>query len=81
MRRWKVGVPSYALAGLVGASRLSQNKHYLSDVVAGATLGYIVGRTVVRVNNRPLPPGRHVVWNLSPILARDARGMRLTVLF
>jgi membrane-associated phospholipid phosphatase len=78
---WKVGVPAYALAGLVGASRLSQNKHYLSDVVAGATLGYIAGRTVVRVNNRPLPPGRHVVWTLSPILARDARGMRLTVLF
>jgi membrane-associated phospholipid phosphatase len=78
---WKIGLPAYALAGLVGASRLSQNKHYLSDVVAGATLGYIVGRTVVRVNSRPLDPGPHLVWTLSPILGRDARGVRLTVIF
>ena len=47
-------VPAYLLAGLVGASRLEQDKHHLSDVVAGAALGYIVGRTVVRVNGRPI---------------------------
>ena len=47
---WKAGLPAYALASLVGVSRLQRNKHYLSDVLGGATLGYIVGRTVVRVN-------------------------------
>jgi len=45
---WKLGVPAYVLAGVMGASRLHQDKHWLSDVVAGATLGYIVGRTVVK---------------------------------
>ena len=54
---WKIGVPAYAVASLVGASRLEQDKHYLSDVVAGAALGYIVGRTVVRVNGRPIEGG------------------------
>ena len=78
---WKVGVPAYAFAGLMGASRLHQDKHYLSDVVAGAAIGYIVGRTVVRVNSRPLEPGHHVVWNLTPILTRDVRGMQMTVVF
>jgi hypothetical protein len=54
---WKIGIPAYLAAGLIGASRIQQDKHYLSDVVAGATLGYIVGRTVVRVNGRPLEGG------------------------
>ncbi len=43
---WKVGVPAYAVAGYVAASRLNQNKHYLSDVVFGAAVGILVGRTV-----------------------------------
>jgi membrane-associated phospholipid phosphatase len=44
----KVGIPAYLAAGAIGLSRLESNKHNLSDVVAGATLGYIVGRTVVK---------------------------------
>ena len=44
----KVGIPAYLAAGAIGFSRVSKNAHNLSDVLAGATLGYIVGRTVVR---------------------------------
>ncbi len=43
---WKIGGPAYAVAGFVAASRLSENKHYLSDVIFGATIGIIGGRTV-----------------------------------
>jgi hypothetical protein len=43
---WKVGLPAYGVAGFVAASRLSENKHFLSDVIFGATIGIIVGRTV-----------------------------------
>jgi membrane-associated phospholipid phosphatase len=80
---WKLGVPAYLLASLVGASRLEQDKHYLSDVVAGATLGYIVGRTVVRVNSRPMESGsaRGAELQLAPIVARHTRGMRLSIVF
>jgi len=79
---WKVGVPSYLLAGLMGASRINQNKHWLSDVVAGAALGTIVGRTVVRVNGRALEPGSgHVTLSVSPIITRHARGVQMSVVF
>ena len=66
----------------MGASRIQQDKHYLSDVVAGATLGYIVGRTVVRVNGRPLEEGRRAASvQVSPMMARRTRGARLVVVF
>jgi membrane-associated phospholipid phosphatase len=80
---WKVGVPAYLAAGLVGASRLEQDKHYLSDVVAGATLGYIVGRTVVRVNGRKVEDGsaRGAAFRVAPIVSRHARGVQLSVVF
>jgi len=74
---WKLGVPAYLLAGVVGASRIQQDKHYLSDVVAGATLGSIVGWTVVRVNSRPLdektPGGASL--RVTPIVGRGTRGV------
>jgi len=80
---WKLGVPAYLLAGVMGASRLEQDKHWLSDVVGGAALGYIVGRTVVRVNGTPLESGAHAraTWRVSPIVGRHTRGLRLSVVF
>ncbi len=78
---WKLGVPAYLLAGVVGASRIQQDKHYLSDVVAGATLGYIVGRTVVRVNG-PLEEGpRAASMQVSPIVGRRTRGLQVVLMF
>jgi membrane-associated phospholipid phosphatase len=56
----KVGVPAYVLAAVVGVGRLEKNVHYLSDVMAGATLGYLVGRTVTRRDAEPLPGERRV---------------------
>lgn len=44
---WRVGVPAFAAAGLVGTARIRSNKHYLSDVVFGAAMGVAAGRTVV----------------------------------
>jgi membrane-associated phospholipid phosphatase len=79
---WKVGVPAYALASVVGASRIQQDKHFLSDVVGGATLGYIVGRTVVRVNGRPQDASsRGTAIEIAPLWAGGTRGVRLTVVF
>ena len=50
-----VGILSYSLASLVAVSRVYNNKHWTSDVVAGAALGYFVGKMVVRLN-RPRAP-------------------------
>jgi membrane-associated phospholipid phosphatase len=43
---WKVGGPAYAFAGYVAASRMSADKHHLSDVLMGAAIGVAAGRTV-----------------------------------
>ena len=43
---WKAGVPAYGLAAYIAGSRLQENKHYLSDVVFGAAVGIVSGRTV-----------------------------------
>ena len=41
-------MPAYAAAGLIGVSRMAKGAHHLSDVIAGAALGQVVGRTVAR---------------------------------
>ena len=43
---WKAGLPAFGVAAYVAASRLSENKHYLSDVVFGAAIGLAGGRAV-----------------------------------
>jgi hypothetical protein len=43
---WKVGLPAYAAATYIAASRVEMKKHYLSDVAFGAALGIVAGRTV-----------------------------------
>jgi hypothetical protein len=43
---WKVGVAAYAAAAYVAGSRLSENKHYASDVIFGAAVGIVAGRSV-----------------------------------
>jgi len=50
---WWVQGLSYGLAGVVGYSRVEQNSHYASDVVAAAIIGTAVGRTIVKRHNRP----------------------------
>jgi membrane-associated phospholipid phosphatase len=47
-----IPVISYSAATLVGLSRITQNAHWLSDVFAGAALGYITGLQVVRNYHR-----------------------------
>jgi hypothetical protein len=43
---WKAGVPASALGAWVGAGRVQLGKHFLSDVVFGAAVGTMSGRTV-----------------------------------
>lgn len=55
---WKKSVLGYVIASYVAASRLHDNRHYLSDVVFGAAVGSIAGRTVTT-------HGRQA-WTFSP---------------
>jgi membrane-associated phospholipid phosphatase len=67
---WKVGGPAYAVAGFVGASRLQENRHYMSDVLFGAAIGIVSGRTATI--------GRGAAtFSLSPLVAPGAVGFEL----
>jgi membrane-associated phospholipid phosphatase len=44
---WRKSVLGYAIASYVAMSRIHDNRHYLSDVIFGAAVGSIAGRTVV----------------------------------
>ncbi|MCC7430240.1 phosphatase PAP2 family protein [bacterium] len=48
-----VKITSYGIAATVSLSRIYQNKHWLSDVVAGSFLGYFIGKMVVKINKDP----------------------------
>jgi membrane-associated phospholipid phosphatase len=67
---WKVGVPAYALATYVGASRLQENKHFASDVLFGAAVGIAAGRAVT------FDHGRKRV-TLSPLVVPGGVGIAL----
>ncbi len=42
----RVGIPAYILSGLVAFRMMDAGDHWASDVVFGATLGWVVGHTV-----------------------------------
>jgi membrane-associated phospholipid phosphatase len=71
----KVSVPLYATALFVGASRVRDNKHYLSDVIAGLTLGTVVGTSFARHHkekNAGIRLNRNI--SFSPIFEKDVKG-------
>lgn len=45
---WKAALPGFAIAAYVGATRLEERKHHMTDVAAGAAIGILAGRTVSR---------------------------------
>jgi membrane-associated phospholipid phosphatase len=63
--------PTFVIASYVAASRLTENKHFLSDVLFGAALGMASGWTVV---------GRHgrSDFAMYPVPMRHGMGVSLT---
>jgi membrane-associated phospholipid phosphatase len=67
---WRDSLLPYAIASYVAASRLHDNRHYLSDVVFGAAVGSLAGRTVTA-------HGRDT-WTLTSILVPGGVGVGVT---
>ncbi|HEY8850592.1 MAG TPA: phosphatase PAP2 family protein [Gemmatimonadaceae bacterium] len=55
---WYVGTVFYGGASLVGLSRIFNNQHWASDVMAGAAIGTLVGIKVVKYTHSH--PGNHI---------------------
>ena len=47
-----VPVIAYTTASLISISRITQNKHWVTDVVTGAAIGYLSGKMVVKNYHR-----------------------------
>jgi membrane-associated phospholipid phosphatase len=76
-----VSASAYGLASLVAFARVYHNAHWTSDVVAGALVGTLVGRSVVTLNNRIRAGNHSVRVAVAPILSKDQRGAGVTVVF
>ena len=69
---WKWAVPTYLTASYVAMSRLVDDRHWASDVVAGATEGIIVGRSVTwhgrnfYASPMLVPKGAGIMVNVQP---------------
>jgi membrane-associated phospholipid phosphatase len=68
-----IKVVAYGLAGTVGYARLNNNRHWTSDVLAGAVVGTYVGKTVARFNRD------HHRIKLQPIVAPDLQGAEFSM--
>jgi membrane-associated phospholipid phosphatase len=60
-----VGITAYTLAGVVSAARIAARKHFASDVVAGGTMGWFIGRHVYDTHMSHLA---HVHASLLPMI-------------
>jgi membrane-associated phospholipid phosphatase len=47
-----VPILAYSAASLIGVSRITENKHWATDVLCGAAIGYLTGRLVVNNYHR-----------------------------
>jgi hypothetical protein len=72
---WVVPTIAYGLAATVGLSRMNDRAHFASDVLAGAVIGTVVGRSVV---HRHTGSSEHASsWSILPVPARRGGGLAI----
>lgn len=68
--RWYVSAPAYSMAASVGVERIRSGDHWMTDVIAGGVLGYLIGRSVT---TEPFSGKTSIV----PILSTDRVGITI----
>lgn len=68
---WKAGIPAYAAASYVAASRIHDRRHFFSDVAFGAAVGIVSGWSVT------VGQGQKSV-TMTPVASPGGGGLSLT---
>lgn len=76
---WRAGIVCYPLAAFVGLSRLADDVHWGSDVVAGAFLGFIIARASSYEKSNLTSSQNQIV--IFPVLGPSFRGAGLAFSF
>jgi membrane-associated phospholipid phosphatase len=77
---WIAGIPALSLATLVGASRINDNRHYLHDVLAGATIGLVYGIGISKLDQNKRASEieeKSASLTIAPIFDGNTKGIAL----
>jgi len=74
-----VQITSYGIATLASLARTYQGKHFVSDWAAGALIGTVVGRAVVKFNEKKRSEKKESSLFLVPFVHRGASGLNLVL--
>ncbi len=84
-RNVSIAVPigAYSLAALVAASRVGAQRHWISDIVVGSSLGFLIGRFTYKHNHKSGLAGRAPSRSekLMPHVAAGGSSLELSWLF
>jgi membrane-associated phospholipid phosphatase len=72
---------AYGIATLVGLSRINDNKHWASDVLAGATLGYLTGKATYWSYHKVKGKLTKRSWLVSPSWQNGQAGLNASLRF
>jgi len=71
-----VPITAYTLASAVAASRVSAQRHWVSDIFVGGATGFLIGRFVYKHHHNPALPGSPIARTV-PQVAIDTHGIRM----
>ena len=72
---YAIGIPAVLLSTFVAYSRIQDNKHWLQDVTAGATIGFAYGWGISKLQQKK--KSEEPVVMVAPILDRQTAGLSL----
>ena len=68
-----LGIPALILSTFIGYSRINDNMHWLHDVTAGATIGWVYGYGISKLQQKKKEPTAYIM----PILDSKTAGISL----
>nr|BDT29212.1 phosphatase PAP2 family protein [Bacteriovorax sp. HI3] len=75
---WAWGTPALALSTFVGISRINDNRHFLHDVLAGATIGLSYGLGIAKIDKAKKDNGeKEAGLTIVPIFDWNTKGLAL----